>query len=142
MRITTRCARAAESSDRFELTIMLLQNLYILSELAQHLIKLRAKSEGWALPTLPQSSSMPSDIFALIKDKVKAKKVADTAFLTEEQLGKVTYSGSTRATAKLKATKVDKVISSDRFDSSSIAHSLFPSQPNGVPKKRKSSSPR
>jgi sister-chromatid-cohesion protein PDS5 len=51
------------------------QNLYMLSELAQHLIKLVAKAHGWAIPTHPKSTSMPSDIFRTLPDKVTAKRV-------------------------------------------------------------------
>lgn len=83
------------------------QNLYILSELAQHLLKLRARSEGWALPSNPYSTTLPSDIFKPLPSKEIAKKVSDKAYLTDDLIGKISYSG-----AKSKAIKV-KVSGSD-----------------------------
>lgn len=40
-----------------------IKNLYLLSELSQHLLKARAHTQGWAIPTQPESPKMPGDIF-------------------------------------------------------------------------------
>ncbi|SGY76821.1 BQ5605_C005g03519 [Microbotryum silenes-dioicae] len=64
-------------------------NLYLLSELAQHLIKNVAKSYGWPLPTFPHGVTMPSDIFKLMPDKATQKKVMDTVYLTDDLLASV-----------------------------------------------------
>lgn len=78
---------------------------------------------------------MPSDIFALIKDKVKAKKIADTAFLSEEQLGKVSYSGNSRPAVKAKV----KVSVVPRCAPGMV---LIPSPPRPTAHRRSASRPR
>ena len=49
--------------------------LWRMSELAQHLIRRIAADKGWALPTHPAATTMPSDVFRQLPDKLTGKKV-------------------------------------------------------------------
>ncbi|KAK4057405.1 Sister chromatid cohesion protein pds5 [Microbotryomycetes sp. JL221] len=83
-------------------------NLYILSELAQLLIKRKATAHGWAISSLPNNTTMlqmPSDIFRGL-DKTKSKQIYDTVYLTDDMLDKVTY--------KVKVSKPKSTIPSKR----------------------------
>lgn len=48
------------------------QNLYVLSELSEYILKTRAKLRGWLISSYPGNVNMPTDIFkALAVEKVK-----------------------------------------------------------------------
>ncbi|GAA5899792.1 sister chromatid cohesion factor PDS5 [Sporobolomyces salmoneus] len=64
-------------------------NLYTLSELAQHLIKAFAERHNWPLTTLPKSHlaiKLPGDTFKSIADSAKAREIGQTVYLSEEIL--------------------------------------------------------
>ncbi|BGP34804.1 Sister chromatid cohesion protein pds5 [Rhodotorula toruloides] len=65
------------------------KNLYLLSELSQHLLKRHATRHSWPIPTYPKQASLPTDIFAPLGDNDEVKKVLKTTFLDEEVLGKI-----------------------------------------------------
>ncbi|BGP10818.1 Sister chromatid cohesion protein pds5 [Rhodotorula toruloides] len=65
------------------------KNLYLLSELSQHLLKRHAARHSWPIPTYPKQASLPTDIFAPLGDDDEVKKVLKTTFLDEEVLGKI-----------------------------------------------------
>jgi sister-chromatid-cohesion protein PDS5 len=50
------------------------QHLYVLSELAQHLIRARAKNRGWTLNTYPGKVKIPGDIFRALPNHEAASK--------------------------------------------------------------------
>ncbi|GAA6062022.1 hypothetical protein JCM10212_005455 [Sporobolomyces blumeae] len=61
--------------------------LYILSELAQHLIKTHAELHHWPLTTLPKSSlsiKLPGDAFRSLASPERAKEIAKTVYLPED----------------------------------------------------------
>ncbi|BGP02903.1 Sister chromatid cohesion protein pds5 [Rhodotorula toruloides] len=65
------------------------KNLYLLSELSQHLLRRHAARHSWPIPTYPKQAPLPTDIFAPLGDDVEVKKVLKTTFLDEEVLGKI-----------------------------------------------------
>ncbi|GEM10842.1 cohesin-associated protein Pds5 [Rhodotorula toruloides] len=65
------------------------KNLYLLSELSQHLLKRYATRHSWPIPTYPKQASLPTDIFAPLGDSDEVKKVLKTTFLDEDMLGKI-----------------------------------------------------
>ncbi|CAE6417041.1 unnamed protein product [Rhizoctonia solani] len=50
------------------------EHLYVLSELAQHLIRARAKNRGWTLNTYPGKVKIPADIFRALPNHEAASK--------------------------------------------------------------------
>ncbi|CAE6427478.1 unnamed protein product [Rhizoctonia solani] len=50
------------------------EHLYVLSELAQHLIRARAKNRGWTLNTYPGKVKIPGDIFRALPNHEAASK--------------------------------------------------------------------
>ncbi|KAK4052801.1 Sister chromatid cohesion protein pds5 [Microbotryomycetes sp. JL201] len=80
-------------------------NLYILSELAQHLIKQKAKAHSWAIQSLPPSAvpKLPSDIFKPVADKTLVKQVINTTYLEDQMLPEVTFKHSTNKIVKVKS---------------------------------------
>ncbi|KAG8885366.1 hypothetical protein FRB97_001441 [Tulasnella sp. 331] len=59
------------------------KNLYVMSELAQHLIKMHAQAQGWSLPSFPGKTKLPSDIFQPHSSAESLKKVLRTAYLPD-----------------------------------------------------------
>lgn len=55
-----------------------LQNLYVMSELAQHIIKTRTQAQGWSLPTFPGKTKLPDDIFQPHSSAESMRKVRDS----------------------------------------------------------------
>ncbi|GAA5968515.1 hypothetical protein JCM11641_007665 [Rhodosporidiobolus odoratus] len=64
-------------------------NLYILSELAQHLLKTIGKRHSWPIQTHPGQVALPSDIFQKIPTADEAKLVAGKTWLDEATLTKL-----------------------------------------------------
>ncbi|KAG8937052.1 hypothetical protein FRC02_008159 [Tulasnella sp. 418] len=62
------------------------ENLYVMSELAQHILKARAKAQSWNLPSYPGKIKLPIDIFKPHPNQETANKVFRTAYLSEEAL--------------------------------------------------------
>ena len=54
-----------------------MQNLYVASELAQHLIKGRAKAHSWALESYPGKLKLPGDILRSLPNPEAAREVPD-----------------------------------------------------------------
>ncbi|GAA5863155.1 hypothetical protein JCM8547_002814 [Rhodosporidiobolus lusitaniae] len=65
------------------------EHLYILSELAQHLLKAVAKKNGWPISTYPGRVAMPPDLFVKHDTPEAAKKVAQTTYIEESLLAKL-----------------------------------------------------
>jgi hypothetical protein len=53
-----------------------MQNLYVLSDLAQEIIKLRAQAQDWVLVTHPQKEKIPSELFTALPSQNVAQEVA------------------------------------------------------------------
>lgn len=49
--------------------------MYVLSDLAQEIIKLRAASNDWVLVTHPQKEKLPADLFAALPSQKVAQEV-------------------------------------------------------------------
>lgn len=65
---------------------MSLQNLYAISELAQRLLRDRAKSHGWVLETYPGKVKLPGDIFKPLPNPGAAREVS-AMILRETTIG-------------------------------------------------------
>ncbi|KAI5477658.1 hypothetical protein MNV49_006044 [Pseudohyphozyma bogoriensis] len=68
-------------------------NLYILAEVAQHLLSQTSKANGWAIPTHPEQVPLPNDIF---RAAVDAKKNVKTTYLAPEVLEKLSSGKATK----------------------------------------------
>lgn len=66
---------SARSAIADSIVFQQLQKLYAASELAQHLIKARAKSHSWALDSYPGKVKLPGDIFKALPNPEAANKV-------------------------------------------------------------------
>ncbi|EGO03586.1 hypothetical protein SERLA73DRAFT_46084 [Serpula lacrymans var. lacrymans S7.3] len=62
------------------------ENLYAMSELAQELIKSRARSNSWSLQSYPGKIKLPSDILRALPNAEAVNKVVKTVYLPEETL--------------------------------------------------------
>ncbi|KAH7345730.1 cohesin-associated protein Pds5 [Rhizoctonia solani] len=62
------------------------EHLYVLSELAQHLIRARAKNRGWTLNTYPGKVKIPADLFRALPNHEAASKISKKEYLPEENL--------------------------------------------------------
>ncbi|KAG8706723.1 hypothetical protein FRC08_000895 [Ceratobasidium sp. 394] len=62
------------------------EHLYVLSELAQHLIRARAKNRQWTLNTYPGKVKIPADIFRPLPNHEAASKISKKEYLPEENL--------------------------------------------------------
>ncbi|KAL9080593.1 MAG: hypothetical protein Q9157_000648 [Trypethelium eluteriae] len=60
------------------------ERLYIVSELAQAVIRRFAEEKGWSLQAWPGKLSLPADIFARMSGHEKAQEVATKQYLAEE----------------------------------------------------------
>jgi hypothetical protein len=58
------------------------QNLYIMSELAQELMTIRAQSHSWDLQSYPGKVKLPSDILRALPDSETALRVRRVFSLT------------------------------------------------------------
>jgi len=66
------------------------ENLYHLSEMAQRIIQIRAKSRGWTLVSLPGGKiKLPSDILRPLPNAETASKILKTAYLSDEIIAKL-----------------------------------------------------
>ena len=66
--------------------LIVLQNLYSLSELAQVIIKNRADFQHWTVTTYPGKIRLPRDIFHNLKDNQAALEESRKTYLSEETL--------------------------------------------------------
>jgi len=57
-----------------------------MSEIAQYIIKTRAKAEGWSLTSYPGKIKLPSDIFKAHTGPLEANKVGAHLFNTIDGL--------------------------------------------------------
>jgi len=62
------------------------QNLYLLSELADYAIKQRAHNNSWTIPSYPDKINMPGDIFSSLPTAAAIKEVRTTVYLTDEKI--------------------------------------------------------
>ncbi|TFK20656.1 cohesin-associated protein Pds5 [Coprinopsis marcescibilis] len=60
------------------------ERLYIMSELAQELIKTRANNQSWVVPTYPGKVKLPADILRPLPNAESAKEIVKTVYLPEE----------------------------------------------------------
>ncbi|KAH3678177.1 hypothetical protein WICPIJ_008912 [Wickerhamomyces pijperi] len=81
-------------------------NIYIISELAQLLIKELQTSRSWTLTSYPSKLNLPSDLYKLITDSKTAHRIIGTTFIKEDSIKQIsalirnkihalTHSGST-----------------------------------------------
>lgn len=62
------------------------QNLYVLSELAEYVIKMRAQLHSWVLSTHPGNIRMPGDIFKPLPSKEAAQDNRKMQWISQETL--------------------------------------------------------
>ncbi|OCH91293.1 hypothetical protein OBBRIDRAFT_792457 [Obba rivulosa] len=62
------------------------ENLYAVSELAQHLIKVRAKAHSWSLESYPGKVRLPPDILRPLPNAEAANQILKTVYLPEKTL--------------------------------------------------------
>ncbi|EMD34698.1 hypothetical protein CERSUDRAFT_116889 [Gelatoporia subvermispora B] len=62
------------------------ENLYAVSELAQHLIKVRAKAHSWSLESYPGKVRLPPDILRPLPNAEAANQILKTVYLPEQTL--------------------------------------------------------
>ncbi|KAF8491907.1 armadillo-type protein [Russula emetica] len=80
------------------------ENLYALSELAQHIIKDLAKRHSWTLQSLPTKVKLPTGILRPLPNAEAANKILKQVFLPSEALGWLDQARLARANAtELKA---------------------------------------
>lgn len=60
------------------------ENLYILSELAQSLLRKFAEKKGWAMQAFAGKLKLPARIFAALPDHAAAQAIADKQYLPDE----------------------------------------------------------
>ncbi|KAI0790526.1 armadillo-type protein [Abortiporus biennis] len=60
------------------------ENLYAASELAQHLIRTRAKAHGWSIESYPGKVKLPGDILRPLPNAEAANEVVKTVYLPED----------------------------------------------------------
>ncbi|CAE6457598.1 unnamed protein product [Rhizoctonia solani] len=88
------------------------EHLYVLSELAQHLIRARAKNRGWTLNTYPGKVKIPGDIFRALPNHEAASKacISKKEYLPEENLQWLSGAGKPlrSPTSKVRQTGDDK----------------------------------
>ncbi|KAH6900864.1 cohesin-associated protein Pds5 [Coprinopsis sp. MPI-PUGE-AT-0042] len=60
------------------------EHLYMISELAQELIKIRASNHSWTIQTYPGKVRLPSDILRPLPTGDAAKEIVKTVYLPEE----------------------------------------------------------
>ncbi|KAG8711503.1 hypothetical protein FRC11_002628, partial [Ceratobasidium sp. 423] len=56
------------------------EHLYVLSELAQHLIRARAKNRGWTLNTYPGKVKIPADLFRALPNHHAAREACTPSY--------------------------------------------------------------
>ncbi|TFK41636.1 armadillo-type protein [Crucibulum laeve] len=61
-------------------------NFYFMCELAQHLIKSKADSHSWSIPSWPGKLKLPSDILRPPKDPKAANNIVQSVYLPSETL--------------------------------------------------------
>lgn len=66
--------------------VCLIQNLYVVGELAMHLIQRRTKTHHWTLDSYPGHIKMPGDLFRPMVDKDEVQKNRIRVYLPEETL--------------------------------------------------------
>ncbi|ELU44305.1 hypothetical protein AG1IA_01658 [Rhizoctonia solani AG-1 IA] len=90
--------------------ILMCSHLYVLSELAQHLIRARAKNRGWTLNTYPGKVKIPGDIFRALPNHEAASKISKKEYLPEENLQWLSSAGKPirSPTSKSRKTGDDK----------------------------------
>ncbi|KAG6864378.1 hypothetical protein C0991_010047 [Blastosporella zonata] len=62
------------------------ENLYVIAELAQELIKVHATSRSWTLTSYPGKVRLPSDILRPLPNPEAAKEIMKTVYLPEETI--------------------------------------------------------
>ncbi|QRW23437.1 sister chromatid cohesion protein [Rhizoctonia solani] len=91
------------------------EHLYVLSELAQHLIRARAKNRGWTLNTYPGKVKIPGDIFRALPNHEAASKacISKKEYLPEENLQWLSSAGKPIRSPTSKTTRT-KLLGSAR----------------------------
>lgn len=65
------------------------QNVYILSELSQHLLKQLAARHSWPISTYPGSAQLPADLYVKFATPDEARKVAQKSYVQEAVLKEI-----------------------------------------------------
>ncbi|BGP42871.1 Sister chromatid cohesion protein pds5 [Rhodotorula kratochvilovae] len=65
------------------------ENLYILSDISQHLLKLLAARHAWPISTYPGHAQLPADLFTKFASADDARKVAKREFVPAETLKEI-----------------------------------------------------
>ncbi|KAG9103997.1 hypothetical protein FRC06_006261 [Ceratobasidium sp. 370] len=83
------------------------EHLYVLSELAQHLIRARAKNRQWTLNTYPGKVKIPADIFRPLPNHEAASKISKKEYLPEENLQWLAAAGKPQRSPNSKASHTE-----------------------------------
>ncbi|GJN93116.1 hypothetical protein Rhopal_006161-T1 [Rhodotorula paludigena] len=65
------------------------ENVYILSELSQHLLKQLAARHSWPISTYPGSAQLPADLYVKFATPDEARKVAQKSYIQEAVLKEI-----------------------------------------------------
>ncbi|KAG8757054.1 hypothetical protein FRC14_002423 [Serendipita sp. 396] len=80
------------------------ERLYLLSELAEYVIKQRAQELSWTIPAYPERVHMPMDIFKSLPPET-VKEIRKTVYLTDEMIEWIIEMEKARKSAQPKARK-------------------------------------
>ncbi|CAG8641165.1 916_t:CDS:10, partial [Ambispora leptoticha] len=80
-------------------------NLYILSDLAQHVIREKCKAASWTLPSYPGQVKLPADLFASLPTAEKMKEVMEKNYLPVDFIKMLEKKQPTAHSKQEKATK-------------------------------------
>lgn len=103
--------------------------LYTISELAQLVIRIKAKIHHWTLPTYPGKALLPTDLFQPISSPEEANLIAKKTYLGQEFTKELT--------ASLLSRKDRVNVPGDVKKPSSTAHVVKPTAKSKAPRKRK-----
>ncbi|EKM56477.1 uncharacterized protein PHACADRAFT_207705 [Phanerochaete carnosa HHB-10118-sp] len=84
------------------------EHLYALSELAQRLLRVRAKQHNWPLDTFPGKISLPGGIFAKLPSPEACREIVQTTYLPENLLGWLAQRENRHATAAKEKPKAQR----------------------------------
>ncbi|KAG8829342.1 hypothetical protein FRC17_006732 [Serendipita sp. 399] len=80
------------------------EHLYLLSELAEYVIRQHAQEVSWTIPSYPERTNMPVDIFSPLPPEA-AKEIRKTVYLTEEMVEWIVDEEKARKLAQPKTRK-------------------------------------
>ncbi|CAG8466344.1 1004_t:CDS:10, partial [Ambispora gerdemannii] len=89
-------------------------NLYILSDLTQHIIREKCKAASWILPSYPGQVKLPADLFASLPTTEKMKEVMEKNYLPADFIKMLEKKQPTAHSKQEKAMKKPRSTSSTK----------------------------